>query len=766
MEDLNTSDVGSGSGDALVSSTNTSLSGLTGYEEEFNDLKLLACATPTSPQYYRNFGAKYNDTTKLLYETKIKNLTTELDDALRLNEKLKNDLFAKETKYEEANQKKINSLIKRNAHVEAHLTAVRSHIEGLLKQCLPSKSLILDNTSLYDQIKLIQNEIVRCNSERNTNELLIKNIKSELESAKEEVQARVACVNELKKKVSEQYGGIESVLQYNKELESKLNATGSELDWCKKSENWYKDQLYNARSKNMEASEEIIKLQQMLLVKDQEIQKVNINLSKWKREYEELQALFKKEKDGLLNKIQSLQVESINTAPVTVNSPICQTCFCKDEATTEDIADQISKMKKNFEEQYEDWQKEKSSLLSQVGLLQKNLNEKEFIVQKLEQEKIELQNRMLTMEQNQKKEILNLKGSNDSLQIKVFALEREKLEVENAVGLIRQDLNKVMAAHTHLKQDISKKDQTIIDLQTRIQELVSNNWQDCEIDSLKRKTKRADALEEKKNKSKEYHELKDTIVILENTVSELERRYESAILDKENITERMQNNVFQTEQKNEMLTGLLQEHKLNLLALESDKNWLKSTLDEKEAIIKSLTEENYNLNNLQEIKKQDEETLSKNICGAIVTTPEFKLNDKTDESIVEILQLISDRLHKVAEGVLCKEDVNIEVKTLCADSKSFLLLQNVMRTLFNLDTQIRKNVQKPTNQKLQQILLSFNDALFKKMRFLLDKCNSLDKRVKDCCQTFNNIEQKVIVPDGEVVKLKAQELHLKEKLKR
>lgn len=802
MEELNsTSDAGSG--DAIVSSTNTSLSGLTGYEEEFNDLKLLTCTTPTSPQFCRS---QLNDTSKFIYETKIKNLTSELDNVLKLNEKLKNDLFSKESKYEEENQKKINSFIAKNAHLEAHLTAIRSCIEGLLKQYISSDLVTFetdDSSNLCAQIKLIQNEIIRYNNEKNNNELLVKNIKSQLEIAKEEIQARVACVNELKKKVSEQYSSIENVLQYNKELESKLKAAESELSWCKKSENWYKDQLHNAQFKNMESSETVIKLQQLILVKDQDIQKLNINVSKWKHDYDALLMFFKKERGSLSSKIERLQFDMIDTTPhSTEESTECHTCN-RGENDIEKATNEIDKMKKNIAVQtkhYEGLCKQNSELEARVILLQKTLNEKEIALQNFELEKVDLQNELYAkqiLEQNQTKNIINLKELNDTLQVKLAALEREKMEVENVVGFIRQDLNKVMLAHTQLKQDISQKDKMICGLQNKIEQLAKNNsdTEQVKLKAFELEVARKDKLnqelcERNANSELKIVELKSAVSLLENTIADLEKKCELTILNKDKFIASIQNSLLEAEQRNRVLEEVLQEEKLNLIASEKGYTDLSSMLQQREAVLKSLRDERDDLNRenltlrdqIKDLNKQlscfkeqcGENSTSTEFCNAVIEntyieSPRLglKLHAKDEEPIImEILELISDRLQKVEMNILRKEDINIELKTLSAESKSFLLLQNIMQKLFSLN--IKTDFQKPTSQKFQDIALDFSDFVFKKMHFLLDKCNTVDRKIKNCCQNLNSFKQVVPSsnPSEEIIKLKVYVLELKEKLKR
>lgn len=768
--------------DVTLSSANTSLSGLTGYEEEFNDLRLL-----TQPKSF----CHNNDTSKLLYETTIKSLTSQLDNALKLNEKLKNDLFTKEKFHEQENSKRVNSLITKSAQLEAQLTAVRCHVAGLFKQCSTRESVIVDENALnvYEQIRLIQNEIIRCTNEKDTSEVMVQNIKSELDLAKEEIQTRIACVNELKRKVSEQYSGIESVSQYNKELESKLKAAENELDWYKKSENWYKKQLNNERTKGMVASEDVIKLQHQLLEKNKEIDQLNLRLNKCKYECEDLRVLQKREKDELLKKIETLQIEIINRVSgfnQTSDKSVCRTCREK-EMVVQSITNEMKIIKTNAQNQikvYVELEKENTDLNTRAMLLEKNLNEKELLIQHLEQQKHDLQNELSAkqiLEQNKTKELLNLRELNDTLKVKMAALAKEKVEIEAAVSVIRKDLGKFVMAHKQLKQDISHKDNIISDLQTKIEALGN----DTTYNLKQSENKLAEISNQKSSCELEITQLKNNITFLEKTISELESKYAAIASEKAKLSETVQNIMPEIEQKNKELSKFLHEEKLKLLETEEKNSELNIALEEKEEVVKLLTAEVYNLNaekaSLQvealglskkllvpnTLREQSGIFNSTRVLGTEKCYSGAHFNSQNEEVILEILELICDRLLKLENDNLCKEDINIEMKLLNSESKPFLLLQTIMRRLLSIDARVKEFSLNQSNQTVLDIVSNFSDTVFGKMQYVLDKCNIVNKKAEGCYQTLkHNITANISQPSEEVVKLKAQQMDLKEKLKR
>lgn len=789
MEDSITSDPDTP--DATISSVNTSLSGLTGYEEEFNDLRLLI--HPTSPHQSKN--QQNNDSSKLIYEATIKNLTTQLDNAVKLNEKLKNDIFAKEKFYEEENRKRINSLITKSAQLEAQLTAVRCHIEGLLKQCCTTETSISEK-SVYEQIRLIQNEIIRCNTEKSANDVLLRDIKSELQRAKEEIQTRIACVNELKKKVVQQYSSIENVSQYNKELENRLKSVENDLNWHIKSENWYKEQLHNERTKNVVASQDIIKLQQQMFTKNQEIDQLNLNINKLKYDNEQLQILQKKERDGFLKKIESLQLEIINKfsgIDQTKNQSACYICKEK-EIAIQNITDEMNVIKMNAENQVklnEEIKMEKSSLNSKVMHLQKNLHEKGLMLQRVEQEKVDLQNELLathSLEQNRIKELLNLTELNDALKVKVAALTQEKVEVENAVNLLRNDVNKFMIAHKQLKQNVSEKDTIIADLQRKLETM--HNLSQNEDNNMKK----INELTQELPSELEITQLKGTISALQDTISKLESKCEEITLENAQHTEVLQN-ISEIEQRNRELCSCLQQEKIKQYALEEDNSQLQLAVKEKEEVIKSLTTETTKLKTEKSAMQEELLCLNKQILvlktqmdqscvsngfyhsnpekfGPIVdNSTELRFNNSQDEEMItEILELISDRLLKIERNILRKEDVNIEMKTLNSESKPFALLQAIMRKLLSIDTQIKNVSNHASDQSIENILSNFNDYILSKMQCVLDKCNTVHKRTEGYYHVLKSLKQKINVnrrdSTEEIIKLKTLNIELKEKLKR
>lgn len=768
MEDLNTSDPGSP--DATISSANTSLSGLTGYEDEFNDLRHLVCST--SPRQFR-ITQQQNDTSNLIYETSIRNLTSQLDSALKLNEKLKNELFEKQKFYEEENRKRINSLITKNANLEAQLTTVRCHIEGLLKQLCEAQFSAFDNnrSNLYEHIKLIQNEIIKYSSEKNANELLIRNIRSELDVAKEEMRTRIACVNELKKKVLEQYASIESVSQYNKELEHKLKSVENDLAWHKMSEKWYKDQLDNERMKSMVASQDVIKLQQQILTKSQEIDQLHLGLNKWKQKYEELQVLQKRERDEFLRKIETLQLQIISKVSDinrTNEESFCRICG-KNEVVVESSTSEMNIIKiteKNKEKFFEDIEREKLNLNAKVKLLEKKSDEREMVLQHLKQKNVDLQKELLEkqfLEQTQSKEILNLTELNNALQVKVRALLQEKRDIEDAVKLIRQDLSKFVVIHRQLNYEVSEKENIIRDLQLKIQNL--HNQKACNSSEL------------------ELTQLKDNIVLLEGTISELENKCKTLAVEKATDVGCIQNSLAEVEQKNKELSSSLHEEKLKRFASEEINTQLGITLEEKNEVIKSLLTEVSTLKMKSEEGTLKEEILPLNkqsvlkaeakeshVLNCISNSNSIVIYPKpSPESVImEILELILDRLLKMENSVLCKEDVNIEIKMFSSDSNLFLLLKTIMQKLLSIDSRMRKVTNNSSEQNINNILSNFHEFVHNKMQFVLDKCNTLHCATEGYYQTVKKLKQKISTRDSteEIIKLKTQELELREKLKR
>lgn len=749
MEDI--SDIGTP--DATISSVNTSLSGLTGYEEEFNDLRLLTHST--SPNHQFRLSPLENNDLKLLYETKIKSLTLQLDNALKSNEKLKSDLDLKEAE----SRKRVNTLITKTAHLEAQLAAVCCHIQGLLKQCCSDETLNTEQNCLNvcEQIRIIQNEIIRCNSEKNTKEILISNIRRELEMAKEEVQTRISCVNELKKKVSEQYTGIENVSQYNKTLENKLRSVESEIDWYKKSENWYKEQLNNERAKYMTTSQDVIKLQQQLFIKDQEINKLTLKIKECRCEYEELQALQKKEKQEFLRKIEKLQFEAINKIPSiteTKGQSIC--CNCKEmEISIQNIRDEMNVTKINAHNQikfFEEIKTEKNNLDTKIMLLEKSVNEKELIIQHLKQHKVDVQNELSAKQmliQSKSQELQNLREINNNLSIKLSALTQEKVEVENTINLIRRDLNKFVIEYRQLKNDVSEKNNIISDLKTQIQAF-SNTSQTEDIT--------------KSNKELEITELKSTISVLESTILELQNKCEIFALEKEKFAEIVQNYLPEIEQKNK---ELLEEKHLKLCASEECNSKLKISLEEKEDIIQSLTTEVNDLKMEKAIlqKTSPQRHVINDICFSNSEFSEVKCNEQNEELIIKILELISDRLVKMEKDVLCKEDINIEMKMLNAESKPFLLLQKIMHKLLAVDARMKKTWESGSNNSILSVISNFSDSLINKTQSIIDKCNMLQQKAERCYLNLNIFKQN-LDPSEEIIKLKAQLMELEEKLKR
>lgn len=764
-------------GNLTGSSTNTSLSGLTGYEEEFNDLRKLTKPNIFTKQY-NVIPPNQIETSGIQFKAKTTGVTVQLENLLKENEKLKNELYAARKEKHSDLQEKMKLLISRNAELEAHLSVACNQMNAVLQQCRsPEISKLSGNAlNLCEQIKYVQGEILRCNTEKTTNELLIKNIKSDLEAAKDEIATRVACVNELKRKVSEQYQKIEGIIEYNKKLESKLQSTQSELEWCRKSENWYKEQLHSVQLEKLKTSEDNISLQQKVFEKEQETERFSISINKLKHSHEEIQISFIKEKEALMQKIEALQFETVQKVVFNNTSDDTECTACKDKGMAiADMTQEIVALKKEVNAQTqltEATRKQNSDLHARLIVLQKQLNEKEAEVEKLKMQKFDLQNHLQAkrnLEQEESKEILDLKTVNQKLEIQVSALSQEKQAIENAVATVRTDFSKIMAGYSKLKREVDEKDKAIMELESEKQKLfMDNNWKICDIEnlnlkleSLRKKIANLEVHETKLNETNEellkkikikesdIHNLRSAFKFLEASILEKEQKYKDTIKEKEKTLTDTQNNLSEAQEKITSLTNLLGAEKMQLHDCRENIAHLTSLLEEKSKMVQTLTLEISNMKAKQEKPKEQ------------FSCEEMK-DVEISQNIEHVLELIDDRLRKVKLNQLCKEDVNIEMKLFNDNTKCSLLLRSIMSTLFSI--QLAKT--KQTNLK---------NNLLGKLHPLLEKCNRIEKQTDDMFHLLNTLQQEINIQSSLIentgseeciVQLKAQELSLKEKIKR
>ncbi|RZC40153.1 leucine-rich repeat-containing protein, partial [Asbolus verrucosus] len=159
-----------------ISSNTSIVSGLSGYQGEFLELKRLIDPTKFVEAPRVNNSTDHSQKNVIsYYENRIHNLNTQLQNSLKQNEKYKNDLYDLQRKVDLSHNDKIEKLLRQNNQLEAYLEAANNQIQRLIKiysikdnqtdvALLQDKIVYLEkhNHDLQLQNSLLSNQINQC----------------------------------------------------------------------------------------------------------------------------------------------------------------------------------------------------------------------------------------------------------------------------------------------------------------------------------------------------------------------------------------------------------------------------------------------------------------------------------------------------------------------------------------------------------------------------------------------------------------------------
>ncbi|XP_063931050.1 myosin-11-like [Zophobas morio] len=517
-----------------VSSNISTLSTLSDYQDEFVELKQVL-----------NEENVLTDTTKTglvatniirCYDKQIVNLNAQLQNALKQNETYKNEIYSLEKKKDLLDGAKIGKLLKQNKQLEDSLSAANNQIKRLIDIChkrddfdenmviLEEKNLHLEkaNHELTNQIYLLSNKINHCSFQKNEIENECRNFKSEMNDLKLELAVKTECVNELKRKLSQQHVQLEEVLQNNIKLSHSLELISNDLQYAKKSENWYKMELQRIQEEKSSLSDKIFKNERIIALQEEDIEQLNLELNSMKCAFDGIRLTALKEKEEMCKGVESVNRdkhltkdnESLNISDSIISS--IGGISSHYETVISDLTNDVQKIKSDFEQQrqyFENVSKEKVEVLSKYLTLQSSLAEKENTIEKLESNIKALKNQLLlenSRREQQNVELLDLKKAFTKLEVELNLNNKDKEMFEHTVTTIREQFKVLSAKYLQLKSEQQCANKEILQLQYEKQELcVDNNQKTAEI----KRNREKDALEIKK--------LKQKVVFLEGVEAEV-----------------------------------------------------------------------------------------------------------------------------------------------------------------------------------------------------------------------------------------------------
>ncbi|XP_008190815.2 paramyosin [Tribolium castaneum] len=475
------------------SSNLSTLSGLSEYQGEF--LRLKELIDPGSSPNVKASVRRNHITT--WYENQIKTLTVQLQNSLKENENYKNQLYNLEKKKAILYNDKVETLLKQNNQLEKKLLEANAQIQRLLNVCetksntdLQNKMLKLEknNQELSNQNYSLSNELRQCTYQKSEIESDYCNLKSETSDLKLDLVAKLHCIEELKKKISDQHVELQNLTQNNVKLVHELDLLTTELEYVRKSENWYKHELHQLQAEKSDLSAQLLQNKKTTALQGQKIQEMGLELSNLKCVCDELRLSSLKEKERILKQFENstdtpIKLENFNKINPPVDIDGISTYY---ETVISDLTSDVAKIKSDFEHQQKNFanlSRENSEVLAKCLLLQNSLNEKENTIEQLESSKKELKCKLsqaMDKQVEESRKLADLHKNCAKLETELQLKNEEKDVVEKSVKAIKAQFNSFRCGYQRLKDELSRKNLEIVRLQRALSELEENTARDAE----------------------------------------------------------------------------------------------------------------------------------------------------------------------------------------------------------------------------------------------------------------------------------------------
>lgn len=483
------------------SRTNLSnLSGLTGYENEVNSIKNLLLRNGieqslSNGNVIRNIKqvnlTKSADVFSL--EDRVKNLTNELQNCLKLNEKYKNRLFDLEHKNELAKHDKFEKLLKDNTSLRLQLDNANHYIEKLLIKKNTDKvqnGVVNLEKSNYEKLQYLQSNYNNCIDDNNKLKIDCNSLLLEQKELRLDLETKASCVHELKKKVTEQHVQYQHLLQEDIVIKNELHLVKNNLEHSLKSEKWYKEQLHDCQADKQRIYNEWSELKSSIVNKDYQVQHLTQEVEKLRLKCQNIEYDAMKEKEELTHKINLIKSNSVNNTNCNVN--VLESSSIN-ENEINDLKKDIEIIQSNMSEAYvllNESNKKKADVVAENMILHKTLIQKLLALEASESKCYELQKKIDNHSDRMKineDELSYLKCEKSKLEIAINIAKDEKLVVDESIVKVKETFNKFMQVHKTLKDELSNKTKDLLILQTEKQQLfMNNNWHICEMENVKK----------------------------------------------------------------------------------------------------------------------------------------------------------------------------------------------------------------------------------------------------------------------------------------
>lgn len=513
----------------------SSVSDLTGYEEEFFQIKKLLISGSRQSYYrpeYPNTTSANNSNDSSMYQHRIEELEAILQETRTENEQYKFKLKDLENKTELIWQEKFQELLRQKAQCEGQLQIVTKQYETALnekerilntfkhngehrnslrsdftKLQLKLNNLEKYNSELNSKLTLSLNESKQWQSEFGKTESENEKLRITLQEMKSEIDSRNSVLFGLKNKITEQHMELQNHIQAKLKLNNHITTLNNEIDAIKKSEKWYIDQLHTCQIAKSNIQQELMSTQTNLITATQKVENTRMEVVHWKNMCEETQRKAMREKEKLLRKVEMIEADILereailkctqdeNETKIELNYLAKTVDDTQDyKSMLQDYEEQLANMKKIIQDQssnIENQNKQNTDYLVRITTLQKKLNEKEINTQTMENRNRDLEMKCNVHSENlrtKENELLELRNKIVHLEVTLHGANREKQEIDEVVKNLREDFSKFMKCYQSMKERLEEKSKIITQFEHEKQELfMENNWRVCEIEELQHK---------------------------------------------------------------------------------------------------------------------------------------------------------------------------------------------------------------------------------------------------------------------------------------
>jgi chromosome segregation ATPase len=345
------------------------------------------------------------------------------------------------------------------------------------------------------QLELGDSEISQWKRDVQATEDANEKLRIELQELKIEAESKDGSIQALKNKVSEQHVEFQSLLQAKLKVENNLTNLKNEIETTRKSGYWYRDQLHACQASKAKVQQELMANEASVVSYSHQIDKMKGEIASLHQMVENTQYRAVREKEALMRKLEVIQADMVEREATifsqirnestadTVSTIAAKLKGMEEEkakslsladATIQELKEEVTSLKNELqtkETALEALGKENAKLMVGTTVLHETLNEKELALQLLENKCKDTEMSCLHLGENLKlkeQALLQLRNEKVAVEVALAAAEREKTEINVAIGKLRDDFAHITTSYQAMRTELREKEKHIMNLKADI----------------------------------------------------------------------------------------------------------------------------------------------------------------------------------------------------------------------------------------------------------------------------------------------------------